>query len=476
MKGGKLFILLKALSRQEFKDLKKVVCSPIYNTNERMLFLYEALKPLYPNFGYVQKEKERLFETVFPGEPFNNYKIHRLFTQMTQVVEEYLLLIELRKNKTHRQKNLLSIYKQRNLNAFFEKECRDLSKKLEKAPSRDMRYYETQVYLNNAIYFHPLHNKYDPKDKSLDRLMEALDQYFMLAKMRYGISLKNRERILAKPGDWRFMEVLEEETSRELMQDNILFQLYHQAFLLLEEKETLDFLAYEQLLFEHINHIQEDAKILFFTGLNYINRHVNQGTSGFSRKAFDWYRLGLEKGLLIDNGKLNEVTFGNIVTFGCREKEFAWTKAFMNDFGPFLEPEKREEILTYHYALWHFYQKRFDQTYSLITNYTFPDVYFLKSRLLAIRAILEIFLQDDEYYALLNYQIKAFKQGMKRNKVFSKTSMEPVLNSVNLIGLFAKKIYEFEERKTIKSALKTKLSAMDKVAGKDWLLEKINAL
>ena len=96
--------------------------------------------------------------------------------------------------------------------------------------------------------------------------------------------------------------------------------------------------------------------------------------------------------------------------------------------------------------------------------------------MLALRAILEIFLQDDAYYELLIHQIKAFKQGMKRNKVFSAKIMEPVLNTVNLIGLFAKKIDDFESKKTIKETLLQKISEMDNVAGKTWLLEKINAL
>ena len=61
--------------------------SPIYNTNDRLLLLYQALKPKFPDFDTSQKEKERLFhKTISMREPFNNYKIHRLFTLMTQVV------------------------------------------------------------------------------------------------------------------------------------------------------------------------------------------------------------------------------------------------------------------------------------------------------------------------------------------------------------------------------------------------------
>lgn len=476
MKGGKLFELLKSLSKTEFKDFKKVVCSPIYNTNERMLLLYEALKPQFPHFDISGLGKEKLFAKAFPGESFNNYKIHRLFTQMTQVLEEYLILLEHRSNTIERKKKLVQIYSKRNLKAFFDREVKLWSEELSASPFGDIEYYQQQLLLNDALYFHPLHNKYDANDKTLDHLINSLDHYFILAKMRYGLSLKNRERILNKPAIWRFAIAIQQEAQQDSMKEHPLFQLYQLAFLLLDQNELSDFSRYEKLLFKCIDQFPNDAKILFFSGLNYVNRQVNQGVFDFSKKALEWYQFGLKKELLLDKGKLNEVTFGNIVTYGCREKKFTWTNKFMENYAHLLEDKHREEVLAYHIGVWHFYQQHFSKTYAIIMNFAFPDSYFLKSRLLAIRAVFENFLQDDNYYELLFHQIKAFKQGMKRNKIFSSNAMEPVLNCVNLIGLFAKKIYEFEDKKNIKKELSTLINHYKKLAGKTWLLEKINEI
>ena len=476
MKGGKLFELLKSLSKAEFKDLKKVVCSPIYNTNERMLLLYEALKLQFPDFDTSEKGKEKLFAKVFSEESFNNYKIHRLFTQMTQVLEEYLLLLEHRENTIERKKSLVNIYSKRNLKAFFDREIKLWSAELSTNPFQDLEYYQQQLLLNDAIYFHPLHNKYDAEDEALDHLMNSLDHYFILAKMRYGLSLKNRERILNKPVVWRFGKAIQKEAEQSMMQDHPLFQLYQLAFLLLDKNELSDFSPYEKLLFQHLDQFSNDAKILFFSGLNYVNRQVNQGIVGFSKKALEWYRLGLQKELLLDKGKLNEVTFGNMVIYGCREKEFAWTNEFMENYAHLLEDKHREEVLAYHIAVWHFYQQHFSKTYATIMNFAFPDSYFLKSRLLAIRAVFENFLQDDNYYELLLHQIKAFKQGMKRNRVFSQNAMEPVLNCINVIGLLAKKIDEFEDKKIIKAKISAEIKSKKRLAGKAWLLEKVEEI
>lgn len=339
MKGGKLFALLSSLSPEEWKGFKKMLQSPIYNTNDRLLLLYQALKTKYPHFDNSLKEKERLFQKAYPGESFNNYKIHRLFTLMTQVLEAYLLLLADRDNERARQQRLLNIYRQRNLPAFFEQEARRLNKVLAHSPVHDMEYHLAQIQLNDALYFHPRHDKYALEDQYLDRLMDSLDHYFVLAKMRYGVSLKSRERIVAKSALWRFMPAVQIEVDKGLMQGDVLFELYHLAFQLLEDTTDINFSDYEKLLFTHIEHFRQDARILFVSGLNYINRQVNKGVTTFSPTALRWYRFGLEVGLLLDNGQLTEVTFGNVVVYGCRERDFAWTRQFMEDYQAYLKTE-----------------------------------------------------------------------------------------------------------------------------------------
>ena len=476
MREGKLFVLLKNLSPQEFKEFKKVVHSPIYNTNPRMHQLYGLLKEKYPNFIYSEAEKERLFQVVFPNEPFNNYKIHRLFTQMTQVLEEYLLLLNQRNRPLERKKKLVQIYNERGADAFFQSSAKQWKKELEACSYHNMEYYAHAVELYEQLYFHSSYEKYSLDDSYLDLLLDSLDRYFILGKMRYGISLKSRERILAKPGKWRFLETIQQELEQDEMANDYLLRLYHLAFTLLDNETAADFKQFEHLLFTHVSQLQQDAKVLFFSGLNYINRQVNKGIAHFSRTAFDWYQFGLEQKLVFDHGQLTEVTFGNIVVYGCREKEFEWTKIFMDENAPLLKAEHRAEILTYHIGIWHFYQQNFTQAYTLLMNYNFPDAYFLKSRLLAIRAIFENFLRQDHYFDLLMHQINAFRQGIKRNKFFTKNAMEPILNTLDIIQLFAKKRQAFESKKILKDRLINEIEQKKKLTGKEWLIEKINAL
>ncbi len=471
MKGGKLFILLQSLSREEFKGFRKVLQSPIYNTNERLLCLYEQLLRPYPDFDASEKAKKKLFEKIWPKEKFDAYKMHRLFSQMSQLVEAYLVLLELRNNKVEQKKALIRALGQRNLLPLFEQEGTLFQKTLMASPHRDLEHYEQQIFIHNIQYFHPLKDKYDWKDPSLDHLMDSLDRYFLLAKMRYGLSLKNRERILAKPGEWRLQQALEE--GRKFMSDSLLFQLYQLAFQILETEDQMLIEAYEQLLFDHKDQLGVDHKILFFTGLNCINRLVNKGQRNFSEKALHWYRFGLDNDLLIENGQLNEVTYGNIVIFGCREKEFAWTESFIESYAHLIEESHREDVVTYHRGLWHFYQQDFEAAFSILLHYTFIPAYFLKSRLTAIRAVFEHFINQPAYYDLLIHQILAFEMAIKRGKAFSNSAKEPVLHFLRLLKALSKKIWNHQMGPQQRERLLQKLTDTPKVTARHWLEEKI---
>lgn len=476
MKGGKLFYLLKNLNPEEFKGLRKAIRSPFFGGTKKMEVLYEALRIAYPNFQNSEKYLKKLFQKTFGRERYDYVKLHKLFSALCRVIEEYILFSELRKEGVEQRKFQINIYSKRQMTVYFEKETEQLAQDLALTPFRDLEYYEAQVFLNNALYFNPLKDKYDVKDESLNLLTDNLDHYFTLAKMRYGASMKSRERILAKPGIWRFKEAFEAETAQGLMQDSVLFQLYQQAFLMLEEDENFDFEKYEGLLFEYIDQFRYDSKVLFFSGLNFVNRQINRGFSTFGRKAFEWYRFGLENELLLENGKLSEVTFGNIVICGCREKEFEWARKFMDKYAVYLKDHRKEEAVAYNIGLWHFYREDFENVYASFINYPFSFEYVGRARLTAIRALFELFLKDSDYFEVLISSIKSFENFINRDTKYAAHKWQPHLNCIRIIKKLAVLIIENKPKKEVKNWLENQLNSKKRIIAKSWLITKSEGL
>lgn len=470
MKTGKLFYLLKQLNPEEFKGLKKAVYSPFFNTNERLHLLYDALRVSYPQFENTEKYRKKLFKKVFPGESFNPQKQHMLFTAFCKVIEEYLVFSNLRKEDLELKKQKIRLYAKRQMHPSFEKETKALARELKTAPYRDLEYYEAQLFLNKAIYFNPLKDKYDIKDSSLDDLVDALDYFFSLAKMRFGISVKNRERILAKPGVWRYTNAIAKES--DFMENSVLFQLYQMAFSMLETEEGFVFEEFERLLFEHIDAFRYDARVLFYSGLNYVNRQVNKGMSSFSRKAFEWHRFAAEKNLLLENGKLSEVIFGNIVIYGCREKEFEWTKEFMENNSKYLEEAVQQDVMMYHLGLWNFYQREFNAVLSLYFNYQFSSAYAPKTRLITIRALFELFLLDSEYYETLQSNIKAYEKYIFRNNKYVQAKLSSHLNFIKILEKSSRMLMNRTPGEKVFKKMNRSIEQAKAIIGREWLIEK----
>jgi len=72
----KLFLLLSSLSKEELKVLRKAVLSPLYNSNKKVVQLFELLRPKHPTFDASQKVKEDLL-TLLEKISIKNAAYHR---------------------------------------------------------------------------------------------------------------------------------------------------------------------------------------------------------------------------------------------------------------------------------------------------------------------------------------------------------------------------------------------------------------
>ncbi len=474
MHSSKLIKLLKILTPDEFRLFHKFIRSIYYQNNEHVVQLYKYLRKYYPDFPENKINKGKVFHYLFPTRPFNNNTLASLMSKTTRLVEEYLLIIDMQMDAFERKKRLVRIYGKRNQFDFFEKGTKDLLKELEEAPFPK---HQEFIDLNQSLYFHPLHNKYDLEDESLEQLMDNLDHYFALSKIRFGIALKNKQKILSKPYSLKFMEILNKEKDLGLNAPPGFFQLYQYAFALLEEGNDIDFNKFEKLFFEHfIRFEKEDQTLLYVNGLNYVNRQVNNGNATYSSIAFRWYKHGLNNGLLIQNKNIDPITFGNIVVYGCREKKFNWTKSFIQTYKSYLDPEIGADIVNYNLAWLHFSKKEFDQALSILNSYPFKEKDQPKTRLNIVCAMFELFLMNHTYYTMLIANIHSFEVYISRNTFFKKDTLTSYLNGIRIIRGLAKRIVKNESKSSIKSWFTKQIQSKSKIIALNWLKEKIDDL
>lgn len=477
MIGKKLTKLLAALDPTEFRRMRKLFQSPIYTSNLHHLKLYDYIRKFYPKFESPRLEKEIVFEKVYGGQAFDDWKLRGLVTEFTRLTEEYFIMLDNQKKEFQRKRQLTKIYGERNLYDFFEKGTKSLLADLEALPYRDMNYYKYKAQLNEAWYFHPMKNKYDWKDTSLEDTMDSIDKYFALTKMYIGIGLKSVERIFKKKYDLRFNDSVKQEFEIGFMKDNVLIRLYRISFQLLEEVPNVDFKFYEALLFENLEILSPNVRIvLFYNGINYALRQSNRGNTIYDKVLMSWYKVGLKNDLLTENNRMNDVIFGNIVAQGCLAKEFDWTHQFIEEYQQYLDIEIRADLVRFNLVKWYFHQQEYEKALTAISEYSFKTKYQPQARMTLIRILFELFLIDESYFDILLNNIKSFEYYILRNKHFTKARLKPHSNSTKLIRKLAIKIFKKEKSQSVENWLLKELNSGKKILSKNWLREKVQQL
>lgn len=473
----KLFLLLANLSKEELKVLRKAVLSPLYNSNKKVVELFELLRPKHPTFDSSNKAKEKLFKKLYPTEEFNDYKWRRVCMELTKVIEQVMIHIDTTANDFARQKQLKSIFNKRGLYPLFKKHTLDLLSQLEVQPIRNAEYHRDKMDLLTEQYFHHKHDKYDFEDETLEQAMEELDIYFALQKMRLAIAFKGREQVLNESTPILFLETIKEEWEEDFLPKNTLFGLYIQAIGFSEETSLEEFERYEQNLFIKIKQFDKyDQRILFTAGLNFVIKKKNKGLEKFKSYPFNWYQFGLSNHLLFEQNKLTETSFANIIIFGCQEKQFDWVENFIETYKIYLNIENISDTLLYYKGVVFYLKGEWDRALDNLTISSKNSIYPLRSRDILIRSFFEKFLIDNSYLELLLSNIQSFETYLRRDNLFAEEKVNQYLSFLKILKSLAKKIHAKESNKSIKKWFDGKLISNKSILARAWLIQKVSTL
>ena len=260
----KLIRLLKTLSKDEYLRFGKFLKSPFFNYTPSLIKFYEMLKRHHPNFDSPRLKIEKLWARVFPDKAFTEQRFRQLCSDLTKLVEKYLIQLELERPESKAQHLLIQSLGRRNEYDLFEKAIKARMSLLGKEKMQDVNWHKEQMELLEYHYFHPLHNKQVKKNDMLPNLMDSLDAYYLFQKMKVGIGLLNRQKALTKEYDIRYLSIFETEEEEHFLEENWLFQLYQVSFDLLQKGQEEDFFKIEQLLFEKFDDLKGDDRQLFF--------------------------------------------------------------------------------------------------------------------------------------------------------------------------------------------------------------------
>jgi len=473
MHKTKAIKLLKSLNANELKRFNKFLRSPYYHNNPHLNNLYQTVRVYAPDYQSPKLQRELVYQKLFPEEKIDLNKFRKLLTAFTQILEEYLIHLELEEQGVQKKLLLKSALGRRNVFDLFEKQTFDLIGELEQHSEHDQAYFRNNLDLYEAHYFHPLSKKTKIEPSPIGKAMDHLDMFFALSKLQLGAEMKARERIRGKKYPILFLEEVL-ENKEELSKRSSIFALYVDILELHEQDLSKAKFIEIKAKFRQsrsIINFSEQQKI-FYSLLNFVVRQINVGKDAYHQETFELYQFGLEHQLVMENEQMTALTFMNIVVISSLQQG-QWTLDFIQTHAKFLPENIREDIKTLSLAYLYFNQQSFDQAIAYLVNHQFvKDTNYLQARTLLVRCYFELFVENENDFEFLQDQLNAFEKYLRRQKTINKQKRTVLIDFVS----FTRKLSVSRTQKDQLLKLKTQLQEEHKITYRKWLLEKTQQL
>ena len=426
MRNSELHALLKRLEKSEFKKFGDFVKSPYFKIPAQAQRLYSFIAKYYPDlehdcFSDYQPMLAYLYEKEKDRKP---NKARSVIAKLKKALEQFLVQEVLGTDEVQQNKLLIRAYEEKGADRYFERKVEDRIKKLEGSRKRSLDFYAEMEWHYERVFLHPETAIYNFKESILPQLLDHLDQYYLLKKLRYGCEILHQSAYLRSDYHLLFWDEISDLVQEKMHQGDPLFKFYH-IYLHLSQEKQVDQLETCLEAFEQIADqlTQLDEAFVIKNLINLLIREISKGNSYHATSALKLYQRIIDRKYLLQSGRLRVGTFLNITTIGCLAREFAWTEDFIGQYRDCLDPAKKDVAVNYALAYLSFNRGianedaagHYETAIELLALLHPTDIYFslrIRSLLLMISMNYHYLIKEDK--KLLGSQVESFLKFLQR--------------------------------------------------------------
>ncbi|MBT8218602.1 MAG: hypothetical protein KJP00_02175 [Bacteroidia bacterium] len=468
----KVFSVLDDLDTYELNRFDKFVKSPYFNVNQSIIQLFNQYIHYRKTNGKSNLSKEDLWKKAFPDQPYNDGRLRKALSDLLKLLEDFFCQELMQRQPIYRATMLLESIEERNLGPLVNsviKRARQLTSKDHEASAR-MHYHRYEVEKS----FYEL-TDYDIKriEKSnLPRIISNLDYFYLAEKLKYYCTSISRSAFVEHDFNFLFIKEIEQHIENNQYEEIPIVNIWINIFFL-QKKTGKDVKKYFQQFKTTFKSIiadipQKEAAQIFTYGQNFCIKQINSGQSEYFQELFELNREAVSQNILVDQSRdnLDPWVFRNMVTVALRLKEYAWTAAFIDSYGSYIQEDFRRNAVSYSLALFSFYQNKYSEVLDHLNDMDIMDIsYELNSKSLLIMTYYEMDEIDP-----LNSLLDSFYVYLNRHKDISKARRE---NYQNMISFTRRLMNINPTDKKAHEKLMTKFQQTKGIASAAWLKEKI---
>jgi len=464
MQRSLIWDLIKQFSTQEWRDFRRFLKSPYFNTREDLLTLFEYL--MKKRSLDIPPSRESVFMEVFPNRQFDKTEMRLMLSYLFRLLEQFLRIEENEKNIATQKNSLLSIYRNRNLQRQLRKTLNQTQKLHKNSNQQHPEYYLEAYYLEREEY-DILSSVGRTQELNLQEVEDSLDSAFISFKLRQACLTRAHEAVFNTKYDVRLLKELLDIAQSDAFENVPAIVVYSYCYRALYDAPTEENfrLLREKLIEVTPSFPQNEIRTLYLLAINYCIKQINKAQLIYLKEALDLYKSGLDNNLLLNNGFLSRHAFNNIVGISLRLGDFAWTETFVNKYKSALPAPYRAAAFQLNSGRLAYARKEYDKALIHLQKSDYRDI--LDNMVAKILQI-KIYYETDEF-DLLQSHLKTVEMYIRRNKKIS----YHYTNWRNIIR-YTQRIVEVNHfDKAAVEKLRTAIKKEGILTEKDWLLQQL---
>ena len=333
---------------KELERLKRFINAEYNNNGQKVLVdLLNAVLTFYPNYTMSKTE---IFEKIDPGKIYPDNVMRSLLSQLNELIEQFFIQEELRRQPILQQQILSQNYAQRSVLESSDralKEAIELVEKEYKAQKIDiLTYYNQKAELYNSALFHPSRKDILELSPIFALASDATNKAFVLRKLQHFLQQLLHQSIFKEASDYPFLTVVLAFCKDEKIEKEHIFEVYANVIALYSENVSSSLSALCNDFKKHYKTFPILIQKQLFSHIQNNNiRRINISAENAYADAFDWFKFGIDSKLLLLDNQLGETMFLNITNIAANCHHFDWCDAFVATHKAYLYSKNPQTVL-----------------------------------------------------------------------------------------------------------------------------------
>lgn len=402
MHKSDLVTIINVFTAEERDCLVDFLRSPYFTRGRNLSEVITLIERIYQALGSGDAgnlEKKRLYASVFPNLPYIFNKLEKLASETLKWVRRFMEA-EMRE-KTVRPEEGMILRAEFMMNKGLESSGNRILEQLHAKWAAFSPHWDSRDYYlrwlsekHKAEYLSKNNTKKD--DNNLRRTLQALNEFYLLERLRTSIFLLNQNRlapILSREQCLALSEGLDSEPFARFFEQPV-GQLFRSAVVLLSDaghSPDENFEAYFQLLRENENLLPDDLLgDLETIAYNFcVPRYHRQPR--YRQYLYELLKGFIDSGRIYHNGLISAGMFQSVATILLLRKEYDQALQFLESHrhriigGP-----NQDEYYQFNLANYYFHVAQYEKALGILLRVSYEEMqYKFSSKILEIKILYE---------------------------------------------------------------------------------------